>query len=125
MAGAIRLAPAAAALFFVLGVAAAGTIPQTETAGRPDTDPDTLTATVRYVHPERGGIDVIRGFHLALQLQYFLVTDDTRIERQERAVEMEDLQPGDLVRIDYRETEGGWVADTIAVLRRGEEGGRP
>ncbi len=116
------LAPALAVLLAIVAVPGGRSM-----EARPTDLPaaqDTLTATVRYVHAERGGIDVITGFHLALELTYIHVRESTRIETGGRSVSLEDLKPGDLIKVRYEETDEAKVAESIEVIRRREGGER-
>lgn len=115
MTGANFPAPPVATVLLLLGVAMA------EATATPARDAaavqDTLVATVRNVHAEPGGIDVIVGVQLALHLEYYRVTESTRIERAGETVALEDLAPGDLVRIQFHEGPEGRIADSIEVVR--------
>ncbi len=51
------------------------------------------------------------------------MTEETRIRRDDRTVALADLRPGDLVRVDYSESEEGKVARSIHVVSPEEEGG--
>ncbi len=83
--------------------------------------PDSLTATVRYVR--NGGIDVITGVQLDLKLTHIAVEPGAVIRKQGQALPLEELQPGDLVAIEYRETGHGMLAESIVVLPAVREDG--
>lgn len=85
--------------------------------------PDTMTGTVSYVHVEDATVQVITGIQLALRVVTVKVIADTRIEKAGESVDMEQLAPGDIVRIDYRATPEGNVADAIRVVTPSAEGG--
>jgi hypothetical protein len=85
--------------------------------------PDTLTGTVSYVHVEDATVHVITGVQFALRVVTVKVVADTRIEKAGESVAMEELAPGDVVRIDYRATPEGNVADAIRVVSPSAEGG--
>lgn len=87
------------------------------------TAPDTLTGTVSYVHVDDETVHVITGVHLALRVIVFHVIGDTRIEKAGESVAIDDLTPGDIVRIDFRATPEGNVADAIRVVAPPAEGG--
>lgn len=116
-------APATALLLLLLGAAPAQAHPESALAIEPGVTPDTVTATIRYVHTEQPGIDIIVGVQYALRLEYVLVTDSTRIVSDGREIALRQLEPGALVHVDFRETERGKVARTIRVIARAEEGG--
>jgi len=115
--------PAAIALLLLLGAVSLGAS-AASVAGAAAAQEDTLVATVRYVHEDTGGVDVIVGVQLALRLEYYRVTESTRIERGGESIALGDLQPGELVRITYHEDAEARVADAIEVvappMREGE-----
>ena len=76
---------------------------------------DSLTATVRYVRD--GGIDVITGVQFALELTHIVVDSSAVIRKGGAPAPMQALRPGDLVTIQYEETERGKVAESIVVHR--------
>lgn len=84
-----------------------------------------MTGTVSNVHTEDATVQVITGIHLALRVVTFRVVADTRIQRAGESIAVEQLAPGDVVRIDYRATAEGNVADAISVVAVPEEGGAP
>lgn len=85
--------------------------------------PDTLTGTVSYVHAEDATVHVITGVQLALRVVSFRLVADARIEKAGVTIAMEELAPGDVVRIDYRATPEGNLADEIQVVVPPAEGG--
>lgn len=82
-----------------------------------------MTGTVSYVHTEDATVEVITGIHLALRVVAFRIIADTQIEKAGESVAIEELGPGDVVRIDYRATPEGNIADAIRVIAPPEEGG--
>jgi hypothetical protein len=69
---------------------------------------------VRYVDLGRRVIEVTRGgYSGSIERVYF--DDRTRFDYQGRAVRPEQLENGDVVRIQGRATQGGWYADTVWV----------
>jgi hypothetical protein len=85
--------------------------------------PDTVTATVRYVEPPQRTLSAIAGFSLALEVMRFSVATDARVTVAGSPAALGEIRLGDVVRIVYRETPAGLTADAIEVVRRGE--GRP
>lgn len=122
MPGAYRFAPAVAivSLLFLFGASIAEA---EQPPIREGVNPDTVTATVRYVHPGERGFEVIAGVQYALRLDYFRVTEETVIMRDAETVALEDIEPGDLIRVDYSETDAGKIAISIHVIGDEEEGG--
>lgn len=91
-------------------------MPQPEPARRIDQTRDVLTATCRSMNLAAGTMDVITGVSFALRLVAFRVHDDTEVMvRGERAA-LTDLAAGKVVRIEYRRTPQGNVADKIEEL---------
>lgn len=85
-------------------------------ARRVDSTPNVLTATCRSMDLRAGTMDVITGVSFALRLVVFRVDDDTEVVvRGERAA-LTDLAAGKVVRIEYRRTPQGNVADRIEEL---------
>jgi hypothetical protein len=85
---------------------------------------DTVVGTVRSVR-EGAGVEVVTGFHLALKVVYVRVDPETRIEVEGQPARLGDLQPGQVVRVRYDETDAGKMAQMIESVRPAGEGGRP
>lgn len=71
-------------------------------------------AAVRYVDPRRRLIEVTQGGYSG-RVEAVYYDERTRFEYQGRRVSPEQLEPGDIVRIDGRRTSGGWYADAVRV----------
>ena len=85
---------------------------------------DTLVGTVRSVR-EGAGVEIVTGFHLALKVVYVRVEPDTRIEVEGRSARLDDLRPGQVVRVRYEETDAGKMAEMIESVRNPGQGVRP
>lgn len=85
--------------------------------------PDTATGTVSDVHADDATIEVITGVQFALRVLAFRVVEETRIQRSGGTIALEQLAPGDIVRVDYRATPEGNVANSIQVVAVPDEGG--
>lgn len=115
----LALAPVLVLFFFVAG-ACGSPAPIRPTAEAQQAD--TLTATVRQVNEGRG-FEVITGVQLALKLYYVYVDEDTRVVMDERPATVDDLQPGQVVRIRYRRSGERMVAEAIELVEVPGRGG--
>jgi hypothetical protein len=84
---------------------------------------DTLVGTVRGVYPDSGYIGVITGTGLAIRLERIGVYEPVVVEVDGVPSPLGALERGRVVRVVYRETVEGKVAQSIATLRVGAEGG--
>jgi hypothetical protein len=117
-------APALAALLLMLAATdgTASTAAHGPRAQAPAAS-DTLTGTVRSINPAGDGMDVISGFHMALKVTYVRLDATTRIEHAGASLRREELKPGAVVRIRYRRTDQGLVAESVEVISEPETGG--
>ena len=86
---------------------------------------DTLIATVHSVDAEAGVLEVVTGVGLALRIERVRVYRQVPIVVQGTEVWLDALAPGQIVRIVYRETAEGKVAESVQVARRPANGGAP
>lgn len=85
---------------------------------------DTLVGTVRGVYPESGVVDVITGTGHAIRVERIRVYETVLVDVDGVLSWLRELERGRIVRVVYRETVEGKVAESIATLRarREEEG---
>ncbi len=72
-----------------------------------------LTATCRSMNVGAGTMDVITGLSFALRVITFRVDESTEVVIRGERAELVDLGPGRVVRIQYRRTPQGNLADRI------------
>jgi hypothetical protein len=72
-----------------------------------------LTATCRSMNADAGTMDVITGLSFALRVMTFQVDETTEIVIRGERAELADLRQGKVVRIQYRKTPQGNLADRI------------
>lgn len=109
---------------YVLAASACGPTPPP----RADTMPasqqfDTLTATVRQIG--ESGLEVMTGVQLALKTYYVYVDQGTRVAARGRTVTLDDLEPGQVVRIRYHRNGERMVAEVIELVEVPGRGGEP
>ncbi len=85
-------------------------------ARRIDSTPNVLTATCRSMDLRAGTMDVITGVSFALRLVAFRVHEATEVVIRGQPAALTDLESGRVVRIEYRRTPQGNVADRIEEL---------
>lgn len=73
-----------------------------------------LEGAVRYVDTRRRSIEITRGGYSG-QAEQVWYDERTRFTYQGRRVSPEQLERGDIVRIDARRTGQGWIADAVTV----------
>lgn len=124
MLGAIRPASAPAVAFsvYILTLVACGS-PSPERPSPTSQQFDTLTATVRRVG--ESGLEVITGVQLALKLYYLHVNENTRVSLPARTSTLDDLQPGQVVRIRYHVRGDRKIAEVIEIIDVPRKGGEP
>ncbi|HEX2450096.1 MAG TPA: hypothetical protein VHJ69_03095 [Gemmatimonadales bacterium] len=102
--------------FLACGGATSRETPEPAPARRIDSTPQVLIATCRYMNAPAGSMDVITGVSFALRVVTFRVHDDTEIVVRGERADLTDLVSGSVVRIEYRRTPQGNVADRIVEL---------
>jgi hypothetical protein len=116
----VVLPPAFAAAFGVLSVVACGSAYQGATAPRPAASPvpapKILTATCKAYDASAGTMEVITGVSSALREVTFRIHESTEITIQNEPADLASMQPGMVVRIAYRVTSQGNLADRIEVV---------
>lgn len=115
-------APALAVSFYILALVACGS-PSPERPSPTTQQFDTLTATVRQVG--ESGLEVVTGVQLALKLYYVYVDENTRVSAAGRTTTLDDLEPGQVVRIRYHVSGERKVAEVIEVVEVPRTGGEP
>ncbi len=75
--------------------------------------PSTLQATIQSLQVKTGDLDLITGVGLALRIVHLRVAPDARVESAGATTKLADLRPGDIVRVEYRVTAEGNVAEKI------------
>ena len=97
--------------------------PRPETLAAP-VFPRSLTATCHAVDARGRTLEVVTGVGLAFRQVRFVVEAGCRITSAGSTLTLEELDPGEVVRILYRSTGEGNVAEAIVLLpvesRRGE-----
>ena len=88
------------------------------------TPADSLTATVRVVDTRARALEVITGVGLALRLERFKVDPASEITHEGKKAALRDLKRGQVVRIQYRTTPEGKVAQAIETVEIPDEGGK-
>ncbi len=102
--------------FLACGGGAYQATPQPEPARRINPTSNVLTATCRSMNLAAGTMDVITGVSFALRVVVFRVHDDTEVMVRGERGALTDLAAGKVVRIEYRRTPQGNVADKIEEL---------
>lgn len=82
--------------------------------------PEGLTATVHSVDAKANTLDVITGVGHALRLVRVQVGPQCQIRVAGTLAKLDDVKAGSIVRIQYRKTPGGMLADKIETVA-GEE----
>lgn len=78
--------------------------------------PNVLTATCKDYDVRAGTMEVITGVSFALREITFRILDDTEIRIGDRSAVLADMRAGMVVRIEYRVTPQGNLADRIDVV---------
>ena len=89
--------------------------------------PDTLRGTVQAVKADAGYLDVVTGVGLAIRIVHIWAVAETRVAAAGAAVSLTEIKPGDIVRVEYRVTAQGNIAETIERIGRASSasGGAP
>ena len=106
-----------------LGLALTGAATGTCAPQPPGTAADSLTATIRNVDADAHTLAVLTGVGHALRLVAMEVEPICDIKVDGASAPLQDLKPGQIVRIRYRKADGGKAAQTIETLPTGAEGG--
>lgn len=115
-------APALVAVsLYVLAASACGPAPSPTRTMPASQQFDTLTATVRQVGA--GGLEVMTGVQLALKTYYVYVDQSTRVAARGRTVTLDDLEPGQVVRIRYHRNGERMMAEVIELVEVPGRGG--
>ena len=85
--------------------------------------PDSLTATCHAVDTKAHTLHVITAVGLALREVRFKVDQGCQITRVGESAKLQDLKPGEVLRIRYRKAAERNVAETIEVLPAQEKEG--
>jgi len=83
-----------------------------------------VTGTVRTVDLTARTLEVITGVGHALRLVQMQVSPEGRISVEGATGQLGDLRRGDVIRVEYRETPQGNVAERIETVRRTSQGER-
>ena len=83
-----------------------------------ESEPDTLRGTVLAVKPDVGYLDVLTGVGLALRVVHIRAVPETHVAAAGAAVSLPEIKPGDIVRVEYRVTTQGNVAEKIERVGR-------
>ena len=106
-----------------LALAIAGAARGSDASQPPDTAATSLTATIRGVDAGARKVEVLTGVGHALRLVAMEVEPSCDIKVDGASVPLQDLKPGQIVRIRYRHADGGKAAQLIETLPKGAEGG--
>lgn len=104
---------------FAVGASARG--PLEPSAGTPDI----LIGTVRSVDTQAGILEVLTGVGLAVRVERVRVYPTIWILVDGVVSRLGELRPGQIVRIEYRDTVEGKVAGTVETVPLEREGGTP
>jgi hypothetical protein len=105
----IRLHPLAALAVLGLAPATTGAAQEPQAAAT-----DTLQGTVQTVNPASGYVDVLTGVGLALRVKHVWATAETGVTVSGEQMPLDDLEPGDIVWVEYRpDPEGRLIARAI------------
>ena len=108
--------PAFASTLTLLAALACGGSYQAAPAPGPGSSPKVLTGTCRDYDVAARTVDVVSGVSLALRMITFKVHANTEITLGGRRAQLADLQANTVLRIEYRETSQGNLADKITVV---------
>jgi len=112
--------PALASALGILSLLACGSAYQGASAprpaGSPSPAPKVVTATCKTYDLDAGTMDVITGVSFALREVTFRIHETTEITIQNESAELADMQAGMVVRVEYRVTSEGNLADRIEVV---------
>lgn len=76
----------------------------------------TYRGTVHAVNPQNGSLDLITGVGMSFRLVHMTAGPGVRTTAPATGLRMADVKPGDVVRVDCRQTGAGLVVDRIAKL---------
>ncbi len=96
--------------------------PPTPPQAQPPAQADVLVATVRDVDEQEQTFDVVTGTGLALRVEDFYVNSSSLLMGRGEKQDLAYLKSGDLVRVQYRDTEDGQWAERVEVLDVLDEG---
>jgi len=112
--------PAFASTLGVLSLLACGGsyqgAPVPEPAGPTSPTPNVLTATCKEYDVSARTMGVIAGVAFALREITFTIHENTEITIRDKRAELADMRAGMVVRIEYRVTSQGNLADKIEVV---------
>ena len=100
----------------LLSSLACGSSYQRPAAPGPDAAPNVLTGTCKAYDYTARTLDVVAGVSFALREVTFRLHDKTEITAQGRRAQLADLQANTVLRIEYRVTPEGNLADKITLV---------
>lgn len=105
-----------ASTLFLLSSLACGGSYQRPAAPGPDSAPNVVTGTCKAYDFTARTLDLVAGVSFALREVTFTLHDNTEITAQGRRARLTDLQANTVLRIEYRVTPQGNLADRITVV---------
>ncbi len=111
----LTLSAFASTLALLSLLACGGSYPRAA-APTPDSAPNVLTGTCRDYDYAARTLDVVAGVSFALRVITFKLHENTEITVQGRRAQLTDLQANTVLRIEYRVTSQGNLADKITLV---------
>jgi hypothetical protein len=108
--------PAFGSTLALLSLLACGGPYQGPALPAPDSAPNILTGTCRDYDVNARTMDVVTGVSFALRLITFKIHENTEIRIRGQRAELADLRANIVVRVEYRITPQGNLADKITVV---------
>ena len=108
--------PAFASTRALLAMLACGGPYQRAPVPGPESGPNVVTGTCKDYDLGARTVDVVAGVSFALRMITFKLHDNTEITVGGRKAELSDLQANTVLRIEYRVTSQGNLADKITVV---------
>jgi len=108
--------PAFASTLALLSALACGGSYQAEPVPGPDSASNVVTGTCRDYDYATRTLDLVAGVSFALRVITFKLHENTEITVRGRKAQLADLQANTVLRIEYRETSQGNLADKITLV---------